>query len=97
MLTFETVLSAFKDYLAEDTRYEVILASRGYVILEWNSNNQELESAEFCPTPEAMKDTLLSDLAGYLEYKLTLCKRELTDEEQEQISIQVDKMSDSIQ
>lgn len=97
MLTFETVLSAFKDYLAEDTRYEVIMASRGYTILEWNSNNRELESATFCPTPEAMKDTLLSALAGYLQYKITLCKRELTDAERQIIEAQVDKMSDSVQ
>lgn len=97
MLTFETVLSAFKDYLAEDIRYEVITASRGYVILEWNSNDRELESAVACPTPEIMKSELLSDLAGYLQYKLTLCKRELTDEERKQIRAQVNEMSDSIQ
>ena len=97
MLTFETVLSAFKDYLAEDTRFEVIMASRGYVILEWNFNNRDLESAVSCPTPEAMKDELLSDLSGYLQYKCTLCERELTDEEWDQIQEQVEKMSDSIQ
>lgn len=97
MLTFETVLSAFKDYLAEDTRYEVIMASRGYVILEWNSNDRELESAVACPTPEVMKEELLSDLRGYLQYKTTLCNRYLTDDEWEQIEAQVDEMSASIQ
>lgn len=97
MLTFGTVLSAFKDYLAEDNRYEVIMTSRGYVILEWNSNNRELESAVACPTPEAMKEALLSDLRGYLQYKITLCDRNLTDDEWEQIEAQVDEMSASIQ
>lgn len=97
MLTFETVLSAFKDYLAEDTRYEIIIASRGYVILEWNSNDRDLESAVACPTPEAMKETLLSDLRGYLQYKITLCDRNLTDDEWERIEAQVDEMSASIQ
>lgn len=97
MLTFERVLSAFKDYLAEDTRFEVIMASRGYVILGWNSNDRDLESAVSCPTPEAMKDALLSDLSGYLKYKCTLCERELTDEEWNQIQTQVEEMSDSIQ
>lgn len=97
MLTFETVLSAFEEYLAEDTRYEVIIASRGYVILEWNSNDRELESAVACPTPETMKKELLSDLKEYLQYKLTLCERDLTDEEREQIRVQVDEMSASIQ
>jgi len=97
MLTFEKVLSAFQDYLAKDTRYEVILASRGYTILEWNSNNRELESAVFCPSPEAMKDALLSAMAGYLQYNITLCDRDLTDEERQQIENQVEEMSDSIQ
>lgn len=97
MLTFEKVLSAFKEYLAKDTRYEVIMASRGYTILEWNSNNRELESATFCPTPEAMKDALLSAMAGYLQYNTTLCNRELTDKEREQIAAQVEEFSNSIQ
>ena len=96
MLTFETVLSAFKDYLAQDTQYEVILASRGYILLMWNANGRELESATHCPTPEAMKDELLSAYAGYLEYNITLCNRNLTDEERKQIEAQVQEMSDSI-
>ena len=79
MLTFENVLSGFNDYLTEDIRYEITMTSRGYVILEWNANDRELESAVFCPTPESMKDALLDALAGYLQYKITLCKRDLTD------------------
>ena len=51
----------------------------------------------FCPTPKAMKEALLSDLAGYLQYKITLCKRELTDGEREIIRAQIDAMEDSIQ
>lgn len=97
MITFEQVLSAFRDYLSEDTRYEVLMSSRGYTILEWNSNDRELESATFCPTPDAMKDTLLSALAGYLEYKTTLCRRNLTDDERQAIKAQVDIMDESIQ
>lgn len=73
------------------------MASRGYTILEWNSNNRELESATFCPTPEAMKDALLSAMAGYLQYNTTLCNRELTDKEREQIAAQVEEFSNSIQ
>ena len=97
MLTFEKVLEGFQDYLAEDTRYEILMASRGYVILEWGSSNQTLESAQFCPTPEVMKEALLNALEGYLEYKLTLCNRNLTDDERQMIETQVEKMDDSIQ
>lgn len=97
MLTFKKVLAAFKDYLAEDTRYEVLIASRGYTILEWGMSNKTLESATFCPTPEVMKEALLNALEGYLEYKITLCNRNLTDKERRMIEAQVKKMDDSIQ
>lgn len=97
MLTFEHVLSGFGNYLADDTRYEVVMASRGYVILEWNLNGQELESATFCPTPESMKSALLDALAGYLQYRITLCERDLTGEEREKIEAQVDVMDKLIQ
>lgn len=97
MLTFEKILAGFRNYLDEDTRYEVLMASRGYVILEWGSTNKTLESATFCPTPEIMKETLLNALEGYLEYKITLCNRNLTDNERQIIEAQVEKMDDSIQ
>ena len=95
MLTFEKVLTGFKDYLDEDKRYEILMTSRGYAILEWGSN-QALEDATFCPTPEAMKKTLLDALEGYLEYKITMCRRDLTDDERHIIQEKIAQMSDSI-
>ena len=95
MLTFEKVLAGFKDYLDEDKRYEILMTSRGYVILEWGSN-QTLEDATFCLTPEVMKETLLNALEGYLEYKITLCNRDLTDDERHMIQEKIAQMSDSI-
>lgn len=97
MLTFEKVLAAFKDYLSEDTYYEVLTTSHGYVILGWNSYGRGLESAEFCPTPEAMKNTLLGYYRIYLQYKTTHGGRELLDAERDAIDAQVDAMDVSIQ
>lgn len=97
MLTFEKVLAGFADYLNEDTRYEILMTSHGYTILEWNSSGRALESARFCPTPEVMKEALLDALEGYLEYKTTLCNRNLTEDERQAIEAQVEKTSDSIQ
>lgn len=97
MLTFEKVLAAFKDYLAEDTRYEILMTSHGYTVMEWASASQDWDSAQICHTPEDMKDVLLDALAGYLEYKLTLCRRDLTDDERQTIQDQVEEMADSIQ
>lgn len=97
MLTFEKVLAGFKDYLDEDERYEILMTSRGYAILEWSSSNQALESATFCPTPEVMKESLLNALEGYLEYKTTLCNRNLTDDERQTIEALVEKKDEFIQ
>lgn len=97
MLTFEKVLIGFKDYLEEDKRYEILMTSHGYTILEWNSSGEDLESATFCPTPEIMKECLLDALAGYLEYRATLCNRDLTAYERQIIQEQVQKISNSVQ
>ena len=97
MLTFEKVLTGFKDYLEMDKRYEILMTSHGYTVLEWDSSGEDLESATFCPTPERMKECLLDALAGYLEYKTTLCSRNLTDDERQIIQNQVQKISKSVQ
>ena len=41
MLTFEKVMAVFKDYLAEDARYEIVMTSHGYTVLEWDSIAKE--------------------------------------------------------
>lgn len=88
MLTFEKVMEVFKDYLAEDTRYEIVMTSRGYTVLEWDSCYRGWESAIYCATPDKMAEILLDDLAGYLEYKATLGRRDPTDEDMAQINAQ---------
>jgi len=93
MLTFEKVLSVFKDYLSEDTRYEVLMTSRGYTVMEWDSRQRDWANAQIYPTPESLKNILLEALAGYLEYKTTLCERPLTDSERAMIQGQMEKMS----
>ena len=97
MLTFEKVLAGFKSYLDEDARYEILLTSHGYIILEWGSSNQSLESAVYCPTPEDMKETLLDALAGFLEYKTTLGNRDLKESERQAIEAKVEEMDEAIQ
>ena len=97
MLTFEKVLAAFKDYLEEDDRHTILITPRGYTIMEWDTSHQNWAGAEFCATPERMRDLLLDDLTCYLEYKITLCNRSLTDCERQKIQEQVAKMADSLQ
>ncbi len=97
MLTFERVLAVFKDYLNEDNRYEILMTSHGYTVMEWDSARQDWADAQACPTPERMKDILLDALAGYLEYKTTLCSRPLADGERLTIQEQVAEMDARLQ
>ena len=88
MLTFEKVFSVFEPFLAENGIYEIVQTSHGYAILEWDSRSQEWISVKRCATPEEMAETLLDDLTGYLEYRATLGRRDLTYEDMAQVSTQ---------
>lgn len=78
MLTFEKILNVFGQFLAENGIYEIVQTSQGYTVLEWDSCGKEWISATLCETPEKMVETLIENLTGYLEYKATLGRRELT-------------------
>ena len=87
MLTFEKVLDVFQPFLAEGV-YEMILTTHGYTILEWDSRCQEWISVKLCSTPDDMAETLLEHLSYYLEYKATLGRRELTEDDLAQVAAQ---------
>ena len=88
MLTFENVLEVFKDYLASDDMYEIVMTSHGYTMLEWDCQMGDWVSLKLCKTPQDMADTLLSGYEGYLEYQATLGRRELTEDDLAQIEVQ---------
>lgn len=88
MLTFEKVLNVFEQFLLENGIYEVVQTSQGYTILEWDACGKEWISATLCAMPEEMAETLLDDLTGYLEYKATLGRRELTYDDMAQVNTQ---------
>lgn len=88
MLTFEKVLEIFKDYLAEDTRYEIVMTSHGYTVLEWDSKANTWAGEELCATPEIMRDVLLDDFTGYLEYKALIANGGISEAEQIRIAEQ---------
>ena len=88
MLTFEKVMAVFKEYLAEDTRYEIVMTSHGYTVLEWDSIANTWTGEELCATPEIMRDVLLDNFTGYLEYKAIIENGEITETEQAKITEQ---------
>lgn len=67
MLTHEKVLKVFGPYLDADPDYEVVKTSRGYTLLAWNNRREEWFSAEFCKTPEDLRDALLDAYVNYLD------------------------------
>ena len=87
-LTFEKVMAVFQDFLEESGAYEIVMTSHGYTILEWDACCQEWISVKLCATPEELAETLLDDLTGYLEYKATLGRRDLTYEDMAQVNTQ---------
>ena len=91
MLTFEKVMAVFKDYLEEDTRYEIVMTSHGYTVLEWDSTANAWIGEELCTTPEIMRDVLLDDFTGYMEYKAIIANGEVSEAEQKQILAQRQK------
>lgn len=92
MLTFEKVLEIFEDYLAEDTRYEIVMTSHGYTVLEWDSKANTWVGEELCVTPEIMRDVLLDSFTGYLEYKAILADGEISEAEQARIAAQCQEL-----
>ena len=88
MLTFKKVFSVCAPFLTENGIYEIVSTSHGHTVLEWDSRAQEWISVKLCATPEELAETLLDDLTGYLEYKATLGRRDLTYDDMAQVNTQ---------
>ncbi len=97
MLTFEKVMEVFKDYLTEDTRYEIVMTSHGYTVLEWDSRANAWAGEELCATPEIMRDVLLDCFTGYLEYKAITTNGEISEAEQVGITAQRQVLLEKLQ
>ena len=97
MLTFEKVMEVFKDYLTEDTRYEIVMTSHGYTVLEWDSRANVWAGEELCATPEIMRDVLLDCFTGYLEYKAITTNGEISEAEQVGITAQRQVLLEKLQ
>ncbi len=85
MLTHEKVLEVFKDYLAADDDFEVVLTSRGYTVLAWDDRALEWYNVQLCPTPEELLDALLGGVETYIQYEITKGRRDLTEQEEQEM------------
>ena len=81
MLTNEIVLKVFSDYLNRDTDFEVVLTSRGYTVMGFDNHRQDWNTVDFCPTPEALRDSLLNAYVSFRELEITGGDRDLTEKD----------------
>ena len=65
MLTNEIVLKVFSDYLNRDDDFEVVLTSKGYTVMGFDNHRQDWNTVDYCPTPEALRDSLLNASACF--------------------------------
>ena len=93
MLTNEIVLKVFSDYLARDADFEVILTSRGYTVMGFDNHRQDWNTVDFCPTPEALRDSLLNAYESFRELEITGGDRDLTEKEEEKLAKERDALT----
>lgn len=86
MLSFEKVLEVFGDYLAQDKACEVLTTSRGVMVVDWESCNNNWVTSQLCPTPKKLLSVLRPSYEEYQGYLLTDgYKRDLTEQEEQDI------------
>lgn len=93
MLTNEIVLKVFSDYLARDTDFEVILTSRGYTVMGFDNHRQDWNTVDYCPTPEALRDSLLNAYESFRELEITGGDRDLTEKEEAKLAKERDALT----
>lgn len=86
MLTNEIVLKVFSDYLNRDADFEVILTSRGYTVMGFDNHRQDWNTVDFCPTPEALRDSLLDAYENFRMMEITGGDRDLTEKEEAKLA-----------
>ena len=93
MLTNEIVLKVFSDYLARDDDFEVVLTSKGYTVMGFDCYRQDWNTVDFCPTPEALRDSLLNAYESFRELEITGGDRDLTEKEEEKLAKERDALT----
>ena len=93
MLTNEIVLKVFSDYLNRDTDFEVILTSRGYTVMGFDNHRQDWNTVDFCPTPEALRDSLLNAYESFRELEIMGGDRDLTEKEEAKLAKERDALT----
>lgn len=84
-VTFETVLTVFRDYLLQDSEEEVLPCRRGYVRVSWNHDSRYCVDGILCRTPEELFDLLLQDYRDFALIRRTLGRRDATEADEKAV------------
>ena len=90
MLTNEKILEVFGEFLKTDPETEVVLTSKGYIILNWCKVSNDFVSYNYCKDSEALLKGISDCFLNYHEQLATRGKRDLLEEE----SVEFEKMKD---
>ena len=93
MLTNEIVLKVFSDYLARDDDFEVVLTSKGYTVMGFDCYRQDWNTVDYCPTPEALRDSLLNAYENFRMMEITGGDRDLTEKEEAKLAKERDALT----
>lgn len=93
MLTNEIVLKVFSNYLARDDDFEVVLTSKGYTVMGFDNHRQDWNTVDYCPTPEALRDSLLNAYESFRELEITGGDRDLTEKEEAKLAKERDALT----
>ena len=100
MLTNEKVISVFESYLAQDEDYDLVMTKRGYALICWEDAEGASGNAVCCPTPELLRDGLLSAYREYQEWNLIRqsgnTERNPTDEEEKLLDKMCERLMEEL-
>ena len=86
MLTFENVLTVFRDYMRQDPEEEVLPCGRGYVRICWNRDSRYCVDGVLCRNPDELFDLLLQDYWDFALISRTRGRREVTEEDEKAVT-----------
>ena len=69
------------------------LTSRGYTVMGFDNHRQDWNTVDYCPTPEALRDSLLNAYESFRELEITGGDRDLTEKEEEKLAKERDALT----
>ena len=80
-MTFDKVLEVLDDFLSNDSDCEVLMTSRGYVVMDWEGPKCDSAVIKLCKTPEQLLEKILDTYEQELLLRATRGRENPTEQE----------------